>query len=162
MKNNISVTVECFIRKEDKYLMLLRNQTKKLIPGLLVAPGGHKKFIEGVFACAKREIMEETGVKVDNIRLKATGIGHCRTYNKNVEFCNYFLMSDYISGEPKKIVEDGKLQWLTLNEIKNHNNLFVEIKELLPYLFDDSAEVVSYVAEYDDVNLNKPTRFIIE
>ena len=76
MEKHTIATVQCFIKKNDQYLMLLRDDKKELLPNILVAPGGHKKFSEGIFECAKREIREETGIEICKIQLKAIGIGH--------------------------------------------------------------------------------------
>lgn len=142
--------------------MLLRSDRKKILPGILLAPGGHKHFLEGIYACAKREIMEETGVKINNIIVKAIGIGHSASLDKNREYCNYILMSDYVSGEIKQNDEDGELKWMTYEEIKNHKKLFIEIKKLLPCIFNKNQKVISYKAIFSNTNPNKLTNFEIE
>ncbi len=38
-RRNIAVTLECFVRKGGKYLMLHRNEDKRIMPGVWMAPG---------------------------------------------------------------------------------------------------------------------------
>ncbi|MFC1727376.1 NUDIX domain-containing protein [Patescibacteria group bacterium] len=158
----ISASIQCFIKKGEKYLMLHRSEHKKILPGIWIAPGGRKKFKEGVFECARRELLEETGVKIKNIRLRAIGIGHSPAFDENREFCNYILVADYAGGKAKKKDDEGKLEWLTEAEIKNLQSLFSEDRKLLPYIFDDDKKVVSYIANFDKANPNKLIRFEVE
>ena len=140
--------------------MLLRDDKKELLPNILVAPGGHKKFSEGIFECAKREIREETGIEICKIQLKAIGIGH--SWASDIEYCNYILIADYQAGEVKQDGNNGKLIRMTEEEIKDHKNLFIEVKELLAYILESNNNIVSYIVEYNDINTNIPTTLIIE
>ena len=72
-KRNILVTLECFVKKDGKYLMLHRNPDKKILPNVWMAPGGKREHNEGLFECARREIKEETGLEITNLRIKASG-----------------------------------------------------------------------------------------
>lgn len=72
-KRNIVVTLECYVKKDDKYLMLHRNKNKKIMPDVWMAPGGKREFNEGLFEAARREIKEETGLEIKNLRVRATG-----------------------------------------------------------------------------------------
>lgn len=78
---NISQALECYVKKDNKYLMLQRNSNKRILPDVWMAPGGHIEFNEGIFACAKREIMEETGLSIKNLKIKAVGVGHLQDIN---------------------------------------------------------------------------------
>lgn len=150
MKRNISTTLECFVKKDGKYLMLHRNKNKKIMPGICMAPGGHREPGEGLFECARREIMEETGLKISNLKIKATGVARLRDIEKELHF--HFLTADYAGGELKQNPEDGELVWLAPDEILKLDNLLSELREVLPHVFDDTKEVFSYKAEYDKGN----------
>ena len=43
-QRNIAVTLECFVKKDGKYLMLHRNPKKRIMPDVWMAPGGHREF----------------------------------------------------------------------------------------------------------------------
>lgn len=85
-QRNISVALECFIKKDGKYLMLHRNPTKKIMPGVWMAPGGKREHNEGLFECARREIFEETGLKIKNLQIKATGNAYLKDLDLEVYF----------------------------------------------------------------------------
>lgn len=158
MTRNISVTLECFIRKGDKYLMLHRHKNKKIMPGILMAPGGHREFNEGLFEAARREVLEETGLKVKNLRVKAVGNAHLKDLDK--EFYFHMIVSDYDGGELRQNVDDGEFVWMTLEEIMKKDNLLAELKEILPKILSPDDKVLSYKAVYDEGN--KMTFFELE
>lgn len=147
MTRNIVVTLECFVKKGDKYLLLHRNPNKRIMPDIWMAPGGHREFNEGLFACARREIMEETGLTIKNLRIKATGNAHVKDIDQ--EFYFHMLVADYAGGEVKGSPEDGELVWLTKEEILKLDKLLPELKKILPHILSDNHEVVSYTALYE-------------
>ncbi len=150
MARNIAVTIECFVHKDGKYLMLHRNPTKRIMPGVWMAPGGHREFNEGVFECARREIREETGLEIKNLRIKAVGNAFCRDINQ--EFYFTFVFADYDSGDLRENPADGELVWVTPEEMAKLPNLLSEIHHVLPSLLDGTDRVISYKAEYEAGN----------
>ncbi len=155
---NIVVTLECFIQKDGKYLMLHRNPPKKIMPDVWMAPGGKREHNEGLFEATRREVLEETGLTIKNLRIKAAGNGYLKDLDTEVFF--HFVMADYDSGELPENPEDGELVWLTPEEIGKLDNLLAEIHEILPQLFIDDGKVISYKAVYEDGN--KMTEFSLE
>ncbi|QQG44029.1 MAG: NUDIX domain-containing protein [Candidatus Roizmanbacteria bacterium] len=147
---NIIVTVECFVKKDGKYLMLHRNKNKKIMPDVWMAPGGKREFNEGLFECARREIQEETGLTIKNLRVKSTGNAYLKDLDQELYF--HFVIADFESGELKQNPEDGEFVWLFPDEISKLDNLLSEIHYVLPYLFSDDDKVVSYKAVYDKGN----------
>ncbi len=138
--------------------MLHRNSNKKIMPNVWMAPGGKREFNEGLFECAKREIKEETGLTIKNLKIKVTGNAYLKDIDQELYF--HFLVADYAGGVVHQNPEDGELKWLTPSEISKLDNLLSEIHEVLPYIFNDNNDVVSYKAEYSKGN--KMTSFIIE
>ena len=151
MLRNIVATLECFIKKDNTYLMLHRNPNKRIMPDIWMAPGGHREFNEGLFACARREIMEETGLAIKNIRIKATGNAYVKDIDQ--EFYFHMLTADYESGALRGNPEDGKLAWLTKEEILKLDKLLPELKKILPHILSDNQEVISYTAQYESGTL---------
>ncbi|OGI14834.1 hypothetical protein A3K63_03940 [Candidatus Micrarchaeota archaeon RBG_16_49_10] len=150
--------MECFVRKDGKYLMLHRNPTKKLMPDVWMAPGGHIERNEGLFEATRREIFEETGLKIKNLKIKVTG----NAYLKDMEMFFFFITADYASGKVKDNPEDGELVWLEPKNILKLDNLLAELKEVLPHVFNDTSDIISYKAVYEkgnkmiDFELDKP------
>lgn len=147
---NISVTLECFVKKGNKYLMLHRSPHKKIMPDVWMAPGGHREFNEGLYECARREIFEETGLKIKNLRIKATGNAYLQDLEKELFF--WFVVADYAGGKLKQNPEDGELVWLSPAEILKHEKLLAEIREVLPYIFSKNNQIISYKAVYEKGN----------
>lgn len=146
----ISLTVECFVEKEGRYLLLKRHPNKRILPNVWIAPGGHREFNEGVIECTRREILEETGLKISDVKIKATGIAHLQDINQ--EFSFHILTAKYASGELLSETSDGELRWLTPEEISNLDNLLAELKPILSRIFDPVSEVFSVRAVYSQGN----------
>ncbi len=149
-KRNIAVTLECFVKKDGKYLMLHRSPTKRIMPDVWMAPGGHREFNEGLFACARREVKEETGLDIKNLRVIATGNAYLQDLEQ--EFFFHFVEADYAGGEVVAEPENGELVWLTPEEMLQKENMLAEIHAILPYLFSGKNIVISYSAVYRSGN----------
>ena len=159
MNRNIIVSLECFVKKGNKYLMLHRNKDKKIMPDVWMAPGGKREFNEGLFEAARREIREETGLEIKNLHIKATGNAYLKDLDQ--ELCIHCLVADYAGGTVKENTEnDGELRWLTPKEISKLDKLLGEIKELYPYIFGRGNEVISYKVVYEKGNTM--STFILE
>ncbi|MBI3366323.1 NUDIX domain-containing protein [Candidatus Roizmanbacteria bacterium] len=157
-QRNIAVTLECFVKKDGKYLMLHRSLHKKIMPDVWMAPGGHREFNEGLFECARREILEETGLKIQNIRLKVVGNAYLK--DLHTEFYFSLLVADFAAGKLKTTIKDGKFVWLAPKKILKLHNLLAELKQMIPFIFSNSDEVISYKAIYSKGN--QMTHFEIE
>lgn len=158
METKIILAIECYVKKGNKYLMLHRNKNKKIMPGVWMAPGGKREFNEGLFECARREIMEETGLTIKNLQVKVTGNAHLKDLNIEMHF--HLLTADYESGSLKQNDADGVLVWLTEHEILKLDNLLSELYHVIPHICSDSKEVLSYKAVYETGN--KMTEFYLE
>lgn len=155
---NIAVTLECFIKKDGKYLMLHRGKHKKIMPDVYMAPGGHIEFNEGLFEATRREVLEETGLAIKNLKVKVV----CAAYLEDLdqELFYHFVTGDYAGGKLTFSDHDGEMVWLTSKEIAKLPTLLAEIKEVLPYLFDNTDDVVSFKATYKQGN--EMTSFTLE
>lgn len=157
---SIIVGLQCFVRKDGKYLMLKRHESKQIMPGVWMAPGGTREFSEGLFACARREILEETGLKIKNLSVRAVGAAFLKDTNQEIHF--HFLTADFSSGKLKPEIGVGKLMWLKPTEILQLENLLSEHKHILPYVFSKDPQVISFRCVYskgndlDEIVLEKP------
>jgi len=147
---NVEITVECFVEKDGKHLMLRRHPSKRILPNVWIAPGGHQEPGEGLFACTRREIKEETGLEIKNIRLRAVGRGYLQDIN--TEFAFHILTATYASGELISNPADGELIWLTPEEMLNLDNVLEELKPLFPLILNENNGVISVRAAYDGPN----------
>ena len=64
----MQMTTLCYIEKDDKYLMLHRIKKKNDInEGKWIGVGGHAEGSESPEECLKREVQEETGLKLEEV-----------------------------------------------------------------------------------------------
>lgn len=150
MKRTIAVTLECFVKKGNKYLMLHRSPSKRILPDVWMAPGGHREFNEGLFECARREVREETGLEIKNLRIKAHGNAFLKGLNE--EFYFHLLIADYAGGTLRPKIDDGEFVWLTEKEILKLPTLLAELKYVVPHICSRSNEIVSYKAVIEKGN----------
>jgi 8-oxo-dGTP diphosphatase len=80
-------------------------------------PGGHLEFGESFAETAEREVLEETGVKIKNIRFGAVTNDILPSDDKH--YVSIWLVSDYASGEPRIIEPDkcDELEWVTFDTL---------------------------------------------
>jgi 8-oxo-dGTP diphosphatase len=139
------------VKKGDKYLMLHRSPQKRICPDIWMAPGGQREFNEGLYECARREIFEETGLKIKNPRITATGCAYMKDIDQELFFT--FLIADYASGKLTQNPHDGELVWLTRAQIAKLDNLLAELKHVLPIMLSsNNKSIISYKAVYEKGN----------
>ncbi len=157
-QRNIQVMIECFIKKDGKYLMLRRADDKKLLPGVWLGPGGKREINEGIFECSRREVKEETGLDIKNLTMLATGSAYLE--DMDMEIYYDFTGAEYAGGELLENTPDGELRWLTLDEILKLDNLLSEHKHILPLILKENPKFISYKTVYKTGNIM--TKFQIE
>lgn len=77
-------------------------------------PGGHLEFGESFEDCAKRETMEEAGIKIKNVRFLR--LMNLKGYGKH--YADIGLIADWESGEPK-VMEPEKCEGWAWYDIDN-------------------------------------------
>lgn len=120
--------------KNDKDEVLLIDR-KKDWKGLTF-PGGHLEEGESIVECAKREILEETGIRIKDIKIK----GLVNWYNeKNGDrFLVFAITSRQSGGCLKKGTDEGEVFFKKLEDIDKSQ--FAEgFFEQLPLFLDDSV-----------------------
>lgn len=100
-------------------------------------PGGHLEDGESVVDCAKREIKEETGLTVEN--LKSCGIIHWsnnKTYDRYLVFL--FKTTDYHGNLTD--CDEGKNFWVSLEALKTHPSTNDTVKYLPMFIQNRYSE----------------------
>ncbi len=96
MENNYpKVGVGVMVFKDGKVLMGKRKG--KHGSGEYAWPGGHLEFMESFEECVKREVMEETGIEVQNIRFLR--LLNMKNYEKH--YVDVAMIADWKSGSPE-------------------------------------------------------------
>ena len=106
-------TVLVYIKKDDYYLMLLRNKKEHDInQGKWIGVGGHMEKGETPLECVIREVKEETGLTLRSATLRAKIHFICDDYEELI----YQYTSLDFSGE---VIEcnEGDLKWIPKNEV---------------------------------------------
>jgi 8-oxo-dGTP diphosphatase len=151
-KPHIHQNVICsnvFVKKDDKYLMIERSLEKTYAPGFLSPVGGKVDENENPFQAAKREVLEESGLIVDNLKLEAIML-EVDPEKEGVNWLINEFVADYMSGELIDTVE-GKLVWLTKAElIANKERMFPSLKKLINNILDPNDGTIFATFHYDD------------
>jgi len=129
-KPAVTVDIIIFTIKEDKLKALLIKRKLEPFKDMWAIPGGFVKLDESLENAAKRELMEETGVKEVYLEQLYTFGEPNRDPRERVITVAYFALvnSDNIKLKPTTDVSDAK--WFSISEI--------------PRLAFDHAEVLDY------------------
>jgi 8-oxo-dGTP diphosphatase len=112
---NPRVGVGVFVYKDGKFLMGQRYGAHG--EGTWSVPGGHLEYGESWEECARREVLEETGLGITNIRFFALTNDLFEADGKH--YVTIWVKSDWVQGEPA-IREPDKLvalQWTTFEAL---------------------------------------------
>lgn len=121
------VGVACIVVKNNKVLLGKRKSAHG--EGTWGFPGGHLEFGESPEQCAVREALEETGIKIKNIKVGPYTNDIFKADKRH--YITLFVLSDYDSGEPR-VMEPDKCevwQWFSWNSLPEP--LFMPIHNLL-------------------------------
>jgi len=92
----VGAGIGVFVWKDGKFLMAKRQGSHG--EGTWSIPGGRLEFGESWEGCAAREVLEETGVKITNVRFLAATNDIFKTEGKH--YMTVWVQSDWASGEP--------------------------------------------------------------
>lgn len=127
-------TTLCYLEKDGKYLMLLRN--KKEIDenkGKWIGVGGHFEEGESPQECVCREVFEETGLTLKEYKFR--GIVTFVSDEWGTEYMHLFTATSF-DGILREC-DEGELRWIDKSEILNLN-LWEGDREFLKLLATDS------------------------
>jgi 8-oxo-dGTP diphosphatase len=120
------VGVGVLILKDGKVLLGKRGFSHGI--GSWCPPGGHLEFGESLEDCARREVLEETGIRISNIRfVTATN----DIFEEGKHYITLHILADWESGEPKVMEPDKleSLQWFAWESLPEP--LFLPVQNLL-------------------------------
>ncbi|OGY22485.1 MAG: hypothetical protein A2126_02045 [Candidatus Woykebacteria bacterium GWB1_45_5] len=109
------VGVGIMIFKDGKVLLGKRQGSHGA--GEYAFPGGHLEYMESFADCAKREVMEETGLEIKNIRFQY--LANVKKYAPK-QYVHVGLTAHWVSNEPKNLEpekNEGDWQWYSLSNL---------------------------------------------
>ena len=101
------VGVGVMILKNGKVLLGKRKGSHG--EGEFAFPGGHLEYMEGFADCARREVLEECGIEIENIRFQF--LANVTKYAPK-HYVHIGLVADWKSGEPKVLEPEKSESWL--------------------------------------------------
>lgn len=107
MDKKPQVGVGVIVIKDGKILMGKRKNAHG--QGSWCCPGGHLNFGESIQNCAKREVLEETGIKIKNLRLGSYTNDIFKKEGKH--YVTLFVIADYDFGEVKVMEPELCEKW---------------------------------------------------
>jgi len=117
------VIASMLVRRGDEYLFIKQNKPGGAYPESLHIPGGGIEPGETPEEGARREVRDEVGIEVQNV--KSIDFDWDLVPYKGKETLLIFLRfsGDYASGEPRPLTDAKEILWLTSDEIRsaNHN-----------------------------------------
>ncbi len=125
----------CFVTHGNDILLLKRGEHRRVFPGRYNGVGGHIERDEDPLSGAIREIHEETGLEVSNIRFR--GVIHVDTglptgiivFVFSAEALNQLFVDS----------EEGTLEWVPRDRVYDLP-LVEDLPLLLPLILDNSTE----------------------
>ncbi|MHB1865266.1 MAG: nucleotide triphosphate diphosphatase NUDT15 [Candidatus Saccharimonadales bacterium] len=123
----IRVGIGVFVFKDGKFILGRRQGSHGR--GDWATHGGHLEFGETFEQAAKREVLEETGLKIKNVRFGAITNDYFEKDKKH--YVTVWVISDWVKGkerikEPDKFIEQG---WYDFNSLPSP--LFAPWKQFL-------------------------------
>jgi mutator protein MutT len=133
-RDYIGVGVGVMVRNaKGEFLLLKRTEKCRNEAGKWCFPGGKVEFGEKIFEAAKREALEETGIKVEPLRVLKL-IDHFIPEEKQ-HWANPIVEAKLLNGMPK-IMEPEKcseIKWFSIQNLPevtiNMEELFKDIRE---------------------------------
>lgn len=142
----------CMIIDRAHGTVLVQNRKKQNWQGVAF-PGGHVETGEGFGESVVREVREETGLEVSQLRL--AGIVHWEHEKKPLRSVIACYITEHFSGTLKAECDEGHNEWIPLHSLRE--------QKLAPWLdeqltvFENDAISEAYYSYTDETN--HPPRF---
>ena len=140
----VKMTNMCMIINEKTNQVLVQDRIKSWSG--ITFPGGKLELGEAVVPSTIREVQEETGLTVSN--LKFCGIKDWYDYQKEERYIVFLLKTCDFSGTLIDKTYEGRVFWIDVDKIKDYK-LSPDFEEMLDIFQGKGTEFF-----YEDLNLN--------
>lgn len=142
---NCELTMLCLIRNGDQ--ILLQNRIKKDWAGYTL-PGGHVEAGESFVDACVREMKEETGLDITDVRL----CGLKQFPNGDSRYIVFLFTTETFSGELHSS-EEGKMEWVPMDKLEQYNTVN-DLRDLLDVMLKPELNEFQYIVEGDQWIVN--------
>lgn len=146
------ICANVLIRKDGKYLVLRRSPLKRYAPDVVHPFGGKVDLGENPHTAALREVYEETGLQVTNLRLEAVILELTPVIDEPYNWLVFHFSADFESGE-LQVTDEGEAALLTAEELKAEK-LFPSFAAVTDHILDAEQGTVFATFEYDSERKN--------
>jgi 8-oxo-dGTP diphosphatase len=125
----------CFVLNGDDVLLMKRGAHRRVFPNRYNGVGGHIERDEDPLTSVRREIMEETGLNVHTLRLRAV-------YNIDAGEATGILLFVFTAQTDRRdaqVNDEGTLHWISRADVMGLD-LVEDLPHLLPRILSMSAD----------------------
>ncbi|MCB9459919.1 MAG: NUDIX domain-containing protein [Anaerolineaceae bacterium] len=142
----------CFVLNGNDVLLMKRSPHRRIFPNQYNGLGGHIESSEDPYTAAVREIKEESGLDVSNVKLRAI-------HNINAGESTGIMLFVFTAHSSSRAViadeREGTLHWIDVKSLDQYD-LVEDLPLLLPRILvmsEDTQPYFGYVSYDDDDNI---------
>lgn len=150
----VKLNTMCMILNENKNEVLVQERVKNWEG--IAFPGGKVELGESIIKCVKREVLEETGLEVEDLEI--CGIKDYYDFKKEERYMVFLLKTTKYNGTLINETSEGKVYWVGLSELWN-KKLSENFEQMLKVYTDKEINEMFYI---DTKNTDEVVRWKLE